>query len=392
MFANLLLAAAFQVGPFYEQRTDFDAVRPFYAREGEVTDVAWPVFASHRDWWRFCYVVHYQSYTDTAYQFDIVPVWFNGRSREGEGYAGLFPVFGHHPHVLNVYDADFVLWPVWMRYRMPRPSENKWMTTHAVLFPFVHWRDDGSWGFWPFCGVNHRRESDHRYALWPFVTWASYRDDRDTAGEGHSWMVWPFYGNVRRAREGAQYYLPPFFSISSTWNRARPGEDIRFKPSGIRVRAPWPLVEYESSASRERLSLWPFYEHVDELGYADGQKDSSVTRFGWKLVELYDDETRVFPFWTSRKDDSYFRLWPFYESWTVGKSDGSKVEGSVESVPEVATVETKTSRCLALFPIRWVPAVDRSWSKFWTFYERTESPVRSDHSLLWGIVRWSDWK
>ena len=45
MFAELLLAATFQVGPFYEQRPadDYIAVRPFCAHEGETDDVLWPV-------------------------------------------------------------------------------------------------------------------------------------------------------------------------------------------------------------------------------------------------------------------------------------------------------------------------------------------------------------
>ena len=94
-----------------------------------------------------------------------------------------------------------------------------------------------------------------------------------------------------------------------------------------------------------------------------------MTRFGWKFIELYDDETRVFPFWVSRKDDSYFRLWPFWES-EVGKD---KVE---------------RSRFLSIFPIRWVPAVDRNWSKFWTFYECERTEDKTHHSLLWGIIQW----
>ena len=86
-------------------------------------------------------------------------------------------------------------------------------------------------------------------------------------------------------------------------------------------------------------------------------------------MELLPDETRVFPFWTSRSDDSYFRLWPFWES--SRNKDGSE-----------------SSRLLALFPIRWVDSIDRNWAKFWTFYESETNPVYADHSLLWGIFRW----
>ncbi len=375
MLSSLFLAVAFQVGPFYEQRPDdqYLAVRPFYAREGEATDVLWPVFTSHRDWWRFCFLLHYQEQDDGGWQFDSLPFGFNGPlPARGEDRAeqddwGLCPIYGHHPSLALMHDIDFVLWPVWMRYRMPRPSEKKWLTTNTVLFPFFSWRDDGAWSIWPVYGVNHQRESDHRYALWPVVTWASYREDRDTAGAGSSWMVWPLYGRVRREREDQDLFLPPFFSWIET--RSRFSSSARRSTGEKRLRCPWPIVEWESNTKRERLSIWPFYEHVNWRTYREGGDAGAVTRIGWKLVELYDDETRVFPFWVSRKDDSYFRLWPFWESETR--------EG------------VKTSRLLALFPVRWVPAIDRSWSKFWTFYEREERSTCTHHSLLWGIIRWS---
>ena len=375
MLASALLAAAFQVGPFYEQRPadDYLAVRPFYAHEGETDDVLWPVFTSHRDWWRFCFFMHYQEQDDGGWQFDLLPFWFNGHlpargeDRAEQDYWGLFPIYGHHPSFALMHDIDFVMWPVWMRYRMPRPSERKWMTTNAVLFPFVSWRDDGSWGLWPVYGINHQRESDHQYALWPLVTWANYRRNRDSAGEGSSWMVWPLVGRVDRERESQWLFAPPLFSYAEVRNQGGAGEP------GWRLRCPWPFVDIESTSSRDRISVWPLYERVTLKSYGDGDDgedavSSSVMRFGWKLVELYDDETRVFPFWTSRKDDSYFRLWPFWESET---KDG-----------------TTKSRLLALFPIRWVPSVERSWSKFWTFYERESNPVYTDHSFLWGIIRW----
>ena len=369
MFVETLLAAAFQIGPFYQQKPDYVAARPFYAHEGETDDVLWPVFTSHRDWWRFCLLMHYQSSSDGGYQFELMPLWFQGREggkESGKGYCGLFPIAGYHPHIALVYDLKFALWPLWMQYRMPRPDEKKWMTTNAVLFPFISWRDDGSWGFWPLYGVNHQRESDHRYALWPLVTWASYRADRDTAGEGYSWMMWPLYGRVRRAYETQDLFLPPFFSVATASSKAKDKADS--PPESFRLRCPWPFFEYERTPSRARTSVWPLWERAVNREYATGKVSSSVTRFGWKLVELYDDETRVFPFWTSRPDGSYFRLWPLWESETEK--------------------EVTRSRFLALFPIRWVEAVDRNWSKFWTFYESESCPLYTDHSLLWGIIRW----
>jgi hypothetical protein len=100
-----------------------------------------------------------------------------------------------------------------------------------------------------------------------------------------------------------------------------------------------------------------------------------VTRFGWRLIELYEnaaaqiEETRVFPFWL--KNRTTFRLWPFW-STTAGDASG----------------QVRVSRCLELFPIRWVDAVDRNWAPWWTFYEARSNPCYTDHSLFWGIFSW----
>ena len=355
MLVNLILAAAFQLGPFYEQRPshDYYAIRPFYAHEEEVDDVLWPLFTSHESWWRALLLIHSQD-DGADRQFEVMPFWFNGETRAGETYWGLFPLYGHHPHILLMHDWNFALWPVWMRYRMPRPSEERWMTSNVVLFPFFHWRDDGSWGAWPLYGVGHQRESDHRYALWPLVTWASYRADRDTAGAGYSWWVLPFYGSVEREREHQTLVVPPFFGYAET-------------PQTRRWRTPWPLVEWERGRVRDRTSVFPIWEHSESKRFYDGAVESSVTRFGWKFIEIYDDETRVFPFWVS--SDDYFRLWPFYESEATG-------------------CDTRRGNFLSLVPIRWIPQIDRNWAKFWTLYENFDCPLYTDHSLLWGIVRW----
>ena len=367
----LLASAAFQILPFYQQKpaADYYAVRPLYAHEGDTTDVVWPVFTMHRDWWRFCMIMSWQDYNDEAggYQFTLLPIWFNGRDREEDLYMGLFPVAGYHPHIGMMWDFKFALWPLWHQYKMPRAIRNAdgtrtqtWMTTNAILFPFFAWRDDGAWSFWPLYGYNRRRESDHRYVLWPLITWAGYREDRDTSGDGYSWMAWPFYGRVRRERETQDLYLPPFFSFVET--RSPRAEKTR------RIRCPWPFVDLETTPSRRRISIWPFYERTIDIEYRTGLSEAAVTRFGWKFIELYDDETRVFPLWASGR--SHFRLWPFYESETDRKT------------------QITTGRFLSLMPIRWVPQIDRNWAKFWTFYENEETPLYTDHSVLWGIIKW----
>lgn len=378
MFAEFLAVAALQIGPLWQERGGRTALSPLWSTETRedvrTTDVVWPLFTSHRDWWRFCWFVHWQESPGTsAWQFDVLPFWFNGQTRAGDPYWGLFPLWGRHPDVLFLTDWEFALWPVWMRYKTPRPSENRWMTTTSLLFPFFHWRDDGSWGVWPLAGVGRRRESVHSYALWPLVTWATYRADRDTAGAGRSWMVWPLGGEVSRERETQALFLPPFFSYARTCS---PVWSARGNSAPeLRVRCPWPFVDCTFGARRDRFSFFPFYEHVRRKRYSDGVCDSRVTRWGWRLVELYEgrggalEESRVFPFWL--KNRTTFRLWPFW-STTAGDASG----------------QVRVSRCLELFPIRWVDAVDRNWAPWWTFYEARSNPCYTDHSLFWGIFSW----
>jgi hypothetical protein len=252
-----------------------------------------------------------------------------------------------------------------MSYRMPRPSTGEWLETEAVLFPFFHWRSDGSWGVWPVCGYARRRESFHRYFLWPLVTWAEYEADRDTSGKGYSWMVWPLAARVERERERQRMFLPPLFSRAEA-DSSKTGLSPENRPDTL-LRCPWPFFEFESSVRRERISVFPFYEKVTDFGRGKPREaENGVVRFGWRLVELYPEETRVFPFWKSGK--GHFRFWPFYET---------RGEGQVSE-----------SRALALFPIAWADSVDRNWAKFWTFYECARNPVCSEHSLFWGLIKW----
>ncbi|MBQ4470979.1 MAG: hypothetical protein II946_01495 [Kiritimatiellae bacterium] len=377
MFAEFLVFASLQIGPFWQQTDNSMALCPFWSSETveadgrhaevDTTDVLWPVFTSHRDWWRFCLFTHYQEQQDGGWQFEIMPIWFNGKDVDDGSYWGLFPLLGHHPHILMLNDWDFCLWPLWMRYKTPRSQTrgeegDAWMTSNVVLFPFFHWRDDGSWGVWPLCGVGHQRESDHYYALWPIATWASYRADRDTGGAGYSWMFWPLWASIERERESQWMFVPPFFGYAKT-------------PFGSRIRAPWPFFELERTTAKRRISVFPLFEDVRLNRYSNGSSERGATRFGWKLVELYRgedgriEETRVFPFWTS--GGSIFRVWPF---WSSEKED--------------AAGEVVHTRVLELFPIRWVDAIDRNWAPYWTFYESRSNPICTDHSLFWGIIKW----
>lgn len=385
------------VGPFFEYRRAvpgpavYWAFRPFYSRihdpvtETTVHDVLWPLgtWHAHRGeaWWRGALAYGDARTDDPSWSANVFPLWFSGADRSGDGYWGLFPLYGNHPHALLMDDWSFALWPLWQTYTV------KDVRSRAVLWPFVTWRESprAGVGVWPFFGTATQRESKHAYALWPFFTWADYQEDRDTSGFGTSWMFWPVFGQVRRARETQTMVLPPFFSYART-------------DDAVRWRLPWPLVEVARSAVRNRTSVWPFYESVDGYSYGtESRKDLERTeppvertrRYGWFLVEdltvtsSTHEETRftVFPFWTrerryEKKPDgtrrevaSYTRVWPF---WSRVTKDGLSRQWALE-----------------LNPIRHAEGVDRNWSPFWTFWESEDRPNgRTRQSLFWHLVTW----
>ena len=369
--------------------------RPFYSQTrnpetGEaVYDFIWPVATLHAErnasWWRFALGYGDSRVNDPSWSANLFPLWFSGRDRNSNGYWGLFPLYGNHPHILFMDDWSFVLWPVWQSYTV------KGVRSNAVLWPLFTWRDEPrkGTGFWPVAGTATLRESRHWYALWPFFTGADYDSDRDTSGAGHSLMFWPFYGNINREREKQQLFLPPFFSYAKT-------------DSAVRWRTPWPFVEVLKSDVRNRVCVWPFYESIEGFSYKDAKRkrdsktehaakpEEKTLRILWFLfekTELESDRTiekrlNVFPFWTSEsvsvKDkktgeleevSSYKRLWPF---WSKTSKRGLSKE-----------------RALELSPIRHSEGIERNWAAFWSFWECEETMEGNfRHSLFWSLFDW----
>ncbi len=396
--------ASFNFGPFFEYRRarardleenglspsvaalkTYWAFRPFYSQvrdeqNGTVErDFLWPIATAHsiKDamWWRAFIAYGTDRDDEPSWTFNIFPIWFSGRDRGDVGYWALFPLYGTHPHFLLMDDVTFALWPIYHDYSV------KGVRSHAVLWPFVSWKDEPreATGIWPFWGTSRLRESQHTYVLWPLVTWASYDEDRDTPGAGHSGMFWPFFGCVNRAREKQHLILPPFFS----WTDAK---------SVKRLRCPWPFVDVEWGTRRDRASVFPLYERVVGYSYKDHRCEESTHRFGWKLVEfseLKTESTRenvisFFPFFSWQRrwakgrgedgflkepSDSYLRIWPFYSRSEAG--------GWVEQ------------RALELSPIRHSEGISRNWAPFWTFWSADTRPSgRTRHSLFWKIITW----
>ena len=373
----------FRIGPFFEYRATreggtFWAVRPFYSKlrdpvsDTRVTDAVWPLSTFHRDrereWWRV--LLAYGKDDDvndeeSAWSAAVFPFWFQGRTRSGEDYWALFPIYGHLPHVLLMDDIDFTLFPLYLNYEINGVEREYYLWP---LFSRVA-QEEGvtRTSFFPFYGRTEKSDARHFYAFWPFWTSAVYEGDRNP---GNAWMLFPLYGRVDRAKEQQRLVIPPFFSHAQTDKEER-------------WRMPWPFIETATAPNARKRSFWPLYGDAvtgdDRRQYAAWPIywRSTVKSEGWRAERL-----RVFPFYANetiyKRDgkegdeyeaERYTRVWPLY---------------SRNATPAVTRL-----RALELNPIRHSGGIERNWAPFWTFYEYEKQAGRTAaNDLLWGILKW----
>lgn len=380
-----------RVGPFFEWGsregvglTRF-AVRPFYAWErsarnpaDEDMEVAWPL--THFSWrgearqwrvvWTFWWERDRTGRTSRDYSFSIPPLWVNGRAGERDGYWGLFPVWGRMPKLLLLEEFRWRLFPFWLSYRT---GGSQGVRRDYWLWPFFSLKYDADrtrWALWPLYGTKRERGVDSRFVLWPL--W----NDRTFTAPNHSgtgWMLWPLAERVRTDSEWGGGVLPPLFQ----WRHTRDGAFL--------LRCPWPLFERYRDARESTWKSWRLWGMTDRN-----------TRSGWWLLHplvvgerqatenRFTRRSRFWPFYVSeetyafdargrgRLQSSHFRVWPFYAS-AFHEDEGLR------------------RRSLVLFPIRDVPAVERNWAPFWTFYtaERGVGERKTRHELFWGLFWWT---
>ena len=374
------VVSRFRLGPLFEYRATregatFWALRPFYSRlndpvsDTRVSDVAWPLGTFHRDreqaWWRM--LLAYGSDNDvgredSAWKAALFPLYFQGRSRQGEDYWALFPLYGHLPHVLLMDDIDFALFPLYLNYAVNGVERDYYLW--PVFSRMGHEPDATRTGVFPLYGQTWKRESRHTYAFWPFWTSAVYEGARNP---GSSWMLFPLAGQVDRDKERQWLVLPPFFSHAVT-------------DGGERWRLPWPFIETATTQTSRRRSFWPLY---GDRQHADGRSWYAL----WPLVEHFSLRSK------GRRTERS-RFFPFYVGETVYGIDSSGVEQVKETYtrmwPFYSREETERGtrlRALELSLIRYSGGIERNWAPFWTVYERSEREGDVAHDALWGLLQ-----
>jgi hypothetical protein len=365
------------LGPFFEKTEtpegdDFWGLRPLYAQaedsqaERKVHDFVWPLGSAKRfrnqASWRFL-VAYSQRFDvtdpESRYRFWLLPVYFQGRDADGEGYVGVFPIGGKIHEILGRDRVTFALFPLWMH-----STVNEAETTD-VLWP-IYSRTEGEGldrvRVFPFYGKSSLEgKYEKRFVMWPFWTWARYKY---AGSSGTGYIVFPLWGHIDLTDQESWMFLPPLF-------RFHEGQSLDY------MYAPWPIVQ-KSSGQIEKFYLWPLW----------GKKRMHGVTSSFALWPL---------FWREKIDrgDSIKRRFvamPFvYSAVRRARDNEEKVLARYHKIWPLFSYRREADvsrfRVLALWPLEHTAPIERSWAPLWTLAHRTRVGERAETELLWGLYR-----
>lgn len=366
------------LGPVFERARApdgalFSAVRPLFchgvnAREDRrFTELVWPIATIRRFLAEFdtrVLLAYYKRFNVEAarYRFMILPLYFQGRDRKGQGYRALFPLAGSIHEFLGQDEMDFFLFPLWSY------SSINSVRTHNVLWP-VYSRTKGKgisrFRVFPFYGyARHRARYEKGFVGWPFYTWARYTYP-DAQGRGY--IVFPLWGHFKMPDQEAWLFLPPFFRFSA-------GERMNYS------YAPWPFFQH-SAGQIERLYFWPIWGRRTMAGLRSSfflwpifrservDRGATVRRKFWAQPFVYSqvDLSRPADGGRARAVMRHHRVWPLVSYRQEGPA--------------------RRLRLLELWPLWNTGPVERNWAPFWTLFTWTKVGENADTEVLWGLAR-----
>ncbi|MCF7837943.1 MAG: hypothetical protein K9N49_04865 [Candidatus Marinimicrobia bacterium] len=302
--------------------------------------------------------------TDPAarWHLHVLPLYFQGRGRNGQNYLALFPFGGVIRDFLWLEEIRFALFPLWVQ------SAKNDLRTTTLLWP-VFSRTDGE-GVWrrrvfPLWGRSIREgQFDKQFILWPF--WNQARYDWPES-HGRAWILFPLAGRVSLSDQQSIMVLPPFFR----WH------------TGVQRRqlyCPWPFVQW-SRGDIDKLYFWPLW----------GRKRVGPRHSGfvaWPLASYsratYGDTTTL---------DR--RLAPFYYERIVSVSNAAS--GRIERPSQQVKLwplgsyrrhnNQRRWRVLDLWPLHDTGPVERAWAPLWTLYQYQVAGSTNRTDLLWGLFK-----
>lgn len=430
--AELLAGPLWQdIGLTLEPGTGEEGFGPLYYRQDREDEVLWavpPVVSALKSkdgekgqWFVLPPVFSWRRYgEDTRWQFfqllngsrmetirdpevrriNLFPFFLYQDAPDQErSYWSLFPIYGTVRNRLYRDEIQYAAFPLWMT------SRKGTMTTHNVLFPFLHLREGPGlrgWQFWPFVGHEHLEPStrtnladvvepvpghDKTFVLWPIGF--HNRTGLGTDNEGRVDAVLPLFYRERTPKKDHTSVGWPFIS----WTEDREQKYHQWN-------APWPLVGFARGEGKTldrvlplfsvgrtptleaQTYLWPLYRrrhlHTESI-------DRDRRQFA---VFLYSDlKERNFD---TGKSARRIDAWPFF-SWTRDTEGRERLQALslLDPLRRGAGLERNWAPLWALWRDEWNPATGaESQSLLWNLYRREARPGVTKGSLLFGLVQY----
>ncbi len=409
-----------EFGPFYESVTTSAgdsrlSIRPLLytqidipSEDARLREVLWPLYASHERENRFDARFFLAFYRDadtaddtSAYSFWILPFWGNGRAKNGETYAGLFPFYGTVRDFLTYDELSFCLFPVWAA------TEKAGIRSRHILWPiFSEAKDletDGqrvhNLRVFPFWGrVYSEGRWDRRFVLWPFWNQATYykrRRGEDIAPDGDAWMLFPFAAHVDRPTVETYGVVPPFFLFSYG----------RGKFEGDRsLWAPWPLVHIadidtrKPDDTRHIRSFYPFFASYWDKTTERGHVLWPIGSYGCTVSPAYRSyDLSIAPLF--HRSSVYTNGVPVSilggaaDTEPVPESDFAFVRSYTRFWPLFSHIHENGSTYFRLLDFgfsRREGPLERNLLRMPVLYSHGSEPANDtrEDELLWGFFRW----
>ncbi len=369
----------------------FEALGPLFYRyrNGHESSVAlrplaaWVKRGERRDFYFLSPLGHY--YADREYRhFRLVPLisydWevgprkksrekhytyfpvFWGRTAEGKGYGGIFPLYGVFRERFGADEVRFFLWPL---YSSSRKGEDR---STNILWPIFN------------------------YSRGPTLS---------------GFKFWPLFGSwEKKGRFQRRFFLWPIFIRETRYEEGSPSFSRRMV---------WPLYVHEEARQfRRSIYLWPFFQHVEGKGNSFEQWDFPWPFFQWQKGE-HRRGFRIWPLFGSRRSPHYesdFVLWPLLMGEHMRQEEGEEVEGRILLLSHFRKVtyrgrekefflrvwplfvEARNARGESLF---YFPAllpfydegVERTWGSLLRLFELYHlADGRCYLRVLWGLYRY----
>jgi hypothetical protein len=290
-------------------------------------------------------------------------LFFRGQTEGGEGYWGVFPLFGHLTDKFGRDRIRFYLWPIYSDW------SDEGTYTWNILWPILSaTRGEGKKAFrvWPLWGYREEEGiSRVDFALWPFFIKSTSYLDTDDPERQH--ILFPLYWGVRSKRKRHVTVLWPFFSHAVD-------ERIRYK----RWDMPWPLISVSRGEKMRRLLIFPFY-------YGKEVPGSRTRWILWPLYQRRDDQ-----FGDQREVVQRYLL--LNRIKTVFNHKGEEISKLVSIWPFFKYSREGDKGSLQLFNL--IPIEDegleRNWVPLYRVYRHERSASGKQWDILWGLYETGD--